>query len=238
MTREARAAKRGLPDTASWDYDAERNVAGWFDNERRYYARARVENSRVAGGKLLITARHEDLVGASDWGGQHDTSAGPITRGRAASTCGFFDVRAKLPCGAGTWPAIWTPGSQGRWPEDGEPDIMEQVRSDASRIFGTVHTLQSGGPGTGGAVQLADACTQFHSCQLTWTAQDIRFAVDGAEYYRYVKPNTGLANWPFDAPQYLLLKIAIGGDSGSTIDDSIFPVTMAIDYVRVHQAPP
>ena len=228
----------GLPDTARWDYDTERNAAGWFNNESQYYARGRLENSRVADGKLLITARKEDLVGASDWGGQHYTSARLITRGKDAWTYGFFEVRAKLPCGAGTWPAIWTLGSQGRWPDDGELDIMEQVGSDPSRIFGTVHTLQSGSAGTGGAVQVSDACSQFHNYQMTWTAQDIRLAVDGVEYYRYVKPNTGLATWPFDAPQYLLLNIAIGGDLGGTIDDAIFPVMMAIDYVRVYQASP
>jgi len=44
-------------------------------------------------------------------------------------------------------------------------------------------------------------------------------------------------NWPFDKPQYLLLNIAVGGSWGGNqgVDDSIFPATMEIDYVRVYQ---
>ena len=227
----------GLPDASHWDYDIERNLAGWYNNERQYYARSRLENARVANGKLLITARKEDLFGASDWGGQHYTSARLVTRGKAAWIYGFFEVRSKLPCGAGTWPAIWTLGTGGRWPDDGELDIMEQVGSNPSRVFGTVHTLQSGGSGTGAAIQVPDACTQFHNYQMIWTAQDIRFAVDGVEYYRYANPRAGIATWPFDAPQYLLLNIAIGGDLGGAIDDRIFPVTMEIEHVRIYQQP-
>ncbi len=228
-------ATDGLPDATHWDYDTERNAAGWYNNERQYYARARLENTRVTDGKLVITARKEDLVGTSDWGGQHYTSARLFTRGKAAWTYGFFEVRAKLPCGAGTWPAIWTLGTRGRWPDDGELDIMEQVGSNPSRVFGTVHTLQSGGAGTGAAIQVPDTCTQFHNYQMLWTAQDIRFAVDGVEYYRYTNPGSGAATWPFDAPQYLLLNIAIGGDLGGAIDDRIFPVVMEIDHVRIYQ---
>ncbi|GJI92327.1 glycoside hydrolase family 16 protein [Duganella hordei] len=43
------------------------------------------------------------------------------------------------------------------------------------------------------------------------------------------------ASWPFDNPQYLLLNLAIGSDMGGTVDNSIFPVQMEVDYVRVYQ---
>ena len=228
----------GLPDASRWDYDTDRNLAGWFNNERQYYARARAENSVVANGRLRITARLEELRSASDWGSQRYTSARLLTRGKAAWTYGFFEVRAKLPCGRGTWPALWTLGTGGVWPDDGEIDIMEQVGSNPSRVFGTVHTLQSGGPGTGAAVQVPDACTAFHNYQMHWTADAIAISVDGVEYYRYANPRSGKLTWPFDAPQYLLLNIAIGGNLGGSIDDSIFPVTMEIDHVRVYQLPP
>ena len=174
-------ASAGLPDTSRWDYDTDRNAAGWYNNERQYYARARLENASVADGKLVITARKEDLASASDWGGQHYTSARLVTRGKARWTYGFFEVRSKMPCGVGTWPAIWTLGSGGNWPDDGELDIMEQVGSNPSRVFGTAHTLQSSHVGTAGELRIADACTQFHNYQMTWTGQDIRFAVDGVE---------------------------------------------------------
>jgi beta-glucanase (GH16 family) len=226
----------GLPDATHWDYDTARNSVGWFNNERQYYARARPENAFVSNGRLHLTARLESLSSATDWGGQRYTSARLVTRGQADWTYGYFEVRAKLPCGRGTWPAIWTLGSRGVWPDDGEIDLMEQVGSDPSRIFGTVHTQESGSLGTGAAVQLPDGCTAFHNYQLNWTADAIAIGVDGVEYYRYANPRAGLSTWPFDAPQYLLLNIAIGGNLGGNIDDTVFPVTMEIDYVRVYQA--
>ncbi len=227
----------GLPDTTRWAYDTDRNRLGWYNNELQYYAAARTGNAVVSDGRLQITARLESLSSALDWGGQRYTSARLITRGKAAWTYGFFEVRAKLPCGRGTWPAIWTLGTGGVWPDDGEIDIMEQVGSSPSRVFGTVHTKQSGGPGTGAAVQVPDACTAFHDYQLHWTADEIAIGVDGVVYYRYANPRSGQVLWPFDKPQYLLLNIAIGGVLGGAVDDGTFPVTMEVEHVRVWQAP-
>ncbi len=223
----------GVPDATRWDFDTGRNREGWHNNERQYYSRARPENAVVSNGRLRITARLEALRSAPDWGGQRYTSARLLTRGKADWTYGFFEVRAKLPCGRGTWPAIWTLGSGGVWPDDGEVDIMEQVGSNPNRVFGTVHTKISGGTGTGAAVQIADACTAFHNDQLHWTADAISIGIDGVEHYRYVNPRAGASAWPFDAPQFLLLNLAIGGDLGGSVDDSIFPVVMEIDHVRV-----
>ena len=229
----------GLPDPAKWDYDIERNRLGWFNNELQYYSAARPANSSVADGRLRITARLESLSSAPDWGGQRYTSARLITRGKAAFTYGWFEIRAKLPCGVGTWPAIWTLGTSGVWPDDGELDIMEQVGSNPTRILGTVHTQLSGGTGTGGAVQVSDACSAFHDYQMLWTRNEIAMALDGVIFYRYANPGTGSpVTWPFNKPQYLLLNIAIGGTLGGPVNDSIFPVTMEIEHVRVWQAPP
>lgn len=225
----------GLPDATHWDYDTFRNAAGWFNNELQYYARERLENARVSGGRLVITARKESLNGLADWGGQAYSSARLITRGKAAWTHGFFEVRARLPCGTGTWPAIWMLGTGGTWPDDGEIDIMEQVGSNPTRVLGTLHALSSGGPGTGGATTVADACTAFHDYQLTWTADRIDIGVDGVNYYSMRNPQTGTAAWPFNAPQYLLLNIAIGGTLGGAVDDTIFPRSMEIEHVRVYQ---
>ena len=96
----------GLPDPARWAYDTERNRLGWYNSELQYDAAARNENSVGAGGRLRIIARRESLGAFADWGGQRYTSARLLTRGKAAWTYGFFQVRARLPCGRGTWPAI------------------------------------------------------------------------------------------------------------------------------------
>ena len=226
----------GLPDATRWAYDTDRNRLGWYNNELQYYSGPRLDNARVSGGRLLITARRESLSTAPDWGGQRYTSTRLITRGKAAWTYGFFEIRAKLPCGRGTWPAIWMLGTGGVWPDDGEIDIMEQVGSNASRVFGTVHTQGgSGGAGRGAATQVGDACTAFHDYQLHWTADEIAIGVDGVVYFRYPNPRSGRRFWPFDAPQYLLLNIAVGGVLGGAVDDGIFPVTMEIEHVRVWQ---
>ncbi len=226
----------GLPDAAKWEHDTVANRTGWFNNELQYYAANRPENARVEGGRLIITARKEDLSSAPDYGGQHYTSARLVTRGKAQWTHAFIEVRAKLPCGLGTWPAIWTLGSGGRWPDDGEIDIMEQVGSNPQRVFGTVHTRASGGMGTGADVRIADACEAFHNYQLTWTPERIVIGVDDTNYYQYLNPKNGPTTWPFDQPQYLLLNLAIGGTLGGRVDDGIFPVQMEVEYVRVWQA--
>jgi beta-glucanase (GH16 family) len=76
---------------------------------------------------------------------------------------------------------------------------------------------------------------------MLWTERDITFGIDGVNSLTYPRLDVGSAGaaraWPFDAPQFLLLNVAIGGDLGGPVDDSIFPVTMEVDYVRVYQGP-
>jgi beta-glucanase (GH16 family) len=229
----------GLPDSTKWNYDTFRNTQGWYNNELQYYSANRLANARVEKGLLIITARKEDLTTAADYGGQHYTSARLVTNNKASWTYGFYEIRAKLPCGLGTWPAIWTLGTAGRWPDDGELDIMEQTGANPTTIQANTHTLSSGGPGIDGRTTLTDACSAFHNYQMTWTADYVEFGVDGVNYFRFNNPKTGdKKSWPFDAPQYLLLNLAIGGAMGGTVDDSIFPVQMEVDYVRVYQSKP
>jgi len=225
----------GLPDASRWGYDTERNRLGWWNRELQYYGAARMQNSVVEDGRLRITARHESLSSLADWGGQRYSSARLITRGKAQWTYGFFEIRAKMPCGRGTWPAIWMLGSGGIWPDDGEIDIMEHRGSDPTRVLGTVHTPTTGSSGNGSITTVADACTAFHDYQMHWTPTEIAIGVDGVVYHRYANRGTGRRDWPFDAPQYMLLNIAIGGSLGGAVDDAIFPVTMEIDHVRVWQ---
>lgn len=226
----------GLPDPARWMWDTVRNAEGWYNNERQYYARDRPENAVVRDGRLVITARLEALRNARDWGGQAYTSARLLTRGRAEWTYGFFEVRARMPCGAGTWPAIWTLGSGGRWPDDGELDILEHMGRKPGQVSSAVHVRAAhDGQAVVGMRPLATACTQFHRYQMHWTPDGVTFGVDGFAHLRYPKMSSGRDAWPFDAPQFLILNLAIGGDLGGAVDDTIFPVSMEIDHVRVWQ---
>jgi beta-glucanase (GH16 family) len=229
-------ANSGLPDASHWQHDTGRNKAGWHNHELQYYSKDRLANAQVRDGKLIITARKEQMSAQADWGGQQYSSARLITAERREWTYGFFEIRAKLPCGKGTWPAIWMLGSQGAWPAGGELDIMEQVGSNPARVFSTVHTTSgSGDHGAGEAVQVADACLAFHNYQMDWTAQQVRFGIDGRTHLIYRNSGSGHDQWPFDLPQFLILNLAIGGDLGGTVDDEIFPVRMEVDYVRVYQ---
>jgi beta-glucanase (GH16 family) len=234
----------GLPDAKKWSYDTGRNAAGWYNHELQYYAAARAANSRVGDGMLVLTARREDLstLGLADWGGQKYSSARLVTRGKAAWTHGFIEVRAKLPCGRGTWPAIWMLSAppQGRWPEDGEIDIMEHVGFDPGVVHATAHTGAYNhvrGNQRTATHTLADACDEFHRYQLHWTPMRITIGIDDRNYYQYSNDGSGNAEWPFDSPQYLILNVAVGGDWGGQrgVDDSVYPVSMQIDYVRVYQ---
>ena len=196
-------------------------------------------------GRLLITARQERLSSAPDFGGQNYTSARLITRGLASWTYGYYEVRAKLPCGLGTWPAIWMLGTGGRWPVDGEIDIMEQRGTSAAakrEVLGTLHTQAynwSGGTlgvARGGATPLPNACTSFNNYHMTWDANRIAIGVNGANYFEFAKPaNADYAQWPFDAPQFMILNLAIGGDLGGAVDNTALPAVMEVEYVRVYQ---
>ncbi len=235
----------GLPNSRKWAYDTERNRAGWYNNELQYYANARLENSRVENGSLFITARNERLITASDYGNQNYTSARLITRGLASWTYGFWEIRAKLPCGLGTWPAIWLLGSGGRWPDDGEIDILEQKGFSAAekqQILGTVHTKaynwSSGtlGVAKGASTSLPNACTAFNNYQMRWDEDRIVIGVNGVEYFEFVNPkNDDVKQWPFNAPQYLILNLAMGGDLGGAVNTTQLPASMEVDYVRVYR---
>lgn len=228
----------GLPDPGRWAHDTGMNKSGWHNRELQYYSPARAENAELRDGRLVIQARKESMSQAADWGGQRYTSSRLLTKGRAEWTYGFVEVRAKLACGKGSWPAIWMLNSALDWPKGGELDILEFVGREPGRVFSTVHTAAAHGTGKGGGTPLADACTAFHNYQMHWTPREVRFAVDGRVHFVYTNAGTGKDQWPFDAPQFLILNIAVGGDLGGPVDDKAFPMRMEIDHVRVYQRPP
>jgi len=236
----------GLPDADRWSYDTMSNRSGWANNERQYYAGARRENSRIENGVLIIEARRERTRAFKDGGGQKYTSARLVTSGHRSWTYGFFEIRAKLPCGRGTWPAIWMLADAPviNWPAIGEIDIMEHVGFDPGVVHGTIHTKAYNHvihTARGDQVTIADACTAFHRYQLTWTPDRITIGADDRPYFKFAHEAAGGHDvWPFDAPQYLILNIAVGGDWGGLkgIDDAAFPQRMEVDYVRVYQLAP
>ncbi|WP_447724079.1 glycoside hydrolase family 16 protein [Sphingomonas koreensis] len=228
-------------DTGKWLFDTHRNKAGWYNNELQYYADGRPENVRVEGGALVIEVRREALRKAKDWGGQAYTSAKLVTRQRYGY--GFYEIRAKLPCGRGMWPAIWMLPTDGKWPDGGEIDIMEMVGWDANVIHATVHSsafYHVRGTQRGAQAKLPTACTQYHNYQLDWRPGSITIGIDGRGHMQ-VKDDQpgGAAAWPFTRSYELILNLAVGGDWGGQkgVDDAALPQRMQVDYVRYWAAP-
>jgi beta-glucanase (GH16 family) len=223
-----------LPDSTKWTYDVGGN--GWGNRELEYYTYARPENARLENGHLVIEARKESYNGSSY------TSARLLTKGKAQWTYGKFEIRAKLPSGRGTWPAIWllsaTPNMV--WPDDGELDIMEEVGFNPNVIYGTAHNkLYNGALGTqkGGNTTIPTAQDSFHVYSIEWTKNQVMWAVDSIPYFTYSDPGLGFSAWPYNADFFMILNIAIGGNWGGQqgVDDSIFPQQMLVDYVRIYQ---
>lgn len=230
-------------DLRKWQYDTAFNKKGWFNRERQYYSAGQARNLRVANGRLTIAARHEKLDPAkfADWGGQDYTSGRIFSKG-SGWTYGFYEVRAKLPCARGTWPAIWMlPVDMKKWPDDGEIDIMEQVGAEPNLIYSTLHTeLFNHVRKTQRSAQrlVPTSCSAFHVYQLDWRPESIIIGVDGHGILRVLNDQPGgKGAWPFNTRFKMILNLAIGGDwaAAKGIDDAAMPQRMEVDYVRVWQ---
>lgn len=225
----------GLPDDGKWGYDV--GGGGWGNGEAQFYTDHRAENARVEGGRLIIEARKEG------YGGMGYTSARLVSKNAGNWLYGRIEVRAKIPSGRGTWPAIWmlpTDWKYGGWPDSGEIDIMEHVGFDPGVIHGTVHTKAYNhilGTQKTATKTVADAMDTFHTYAVEWTAERVDVFVDSDRYFSFANEHTGSATWPFDQRFHLILNIAVGGSWGGVkgIDDGAFPQRMEIDYVRAFQ---
>jgi beta-glucanase (GH16 family) len=224
----------GSPDTSRWAYDIGGN--GWGNNELEYYTGSRPENARIQNGNLVIEARKENF------GGRNYTSARLLTKNKAQWTYGRFEIRARIPKGRGTWPAIWLLSASNplHWPDDGELDIMEEVGFSPNLIYGTAHNkLYNGANGKqkGDVKFVADAQDSFHVYSLEWTYGQVTWSIDNTPFFTYYDPGLGADGWPYNKDFFLILNIAVGGNWGGAqgVDDGIFPQTMLVDYVRVYQ---
>jgi beta-glucanase (GH16 family) len=216
----------GAPNPAKWNYDL--GAGGWGNNELEYYTN-RADNAIVSGGTLKITAKKEF------YSGSNYTSARLVTNGKYSFKYGRMEVRAKLPTGAGLWPAIWTLGADyatNPWPACGEMDVMEEKGNDPNRIYGTLHyPNHSGANGDGATTVVTGATTDFHIYSLDWTPQTIKIAVDGVVFKTVVNNST----IPFNHDFFIILNLAVGGGFAGAVDPNFISSAMEVDYVRVYQ---
>ena len=225
---------KGLPDPSKWNYDVGGN--GWGNGELQYYTSKKTGNARVENGVLIIETRKEPIEKNAY------SSARLVTKGKGDWTYGRIDVKAKIPKGTGTWPAIWMLGSTTplKWPDDGEIDIMEHVGYDQGVIHASTHTKKyyhSIGTQKTATINIPDCSEAFHVYSLDWDAETITILIDNKPYFTFTNEHSGNDAWPFNKPFHLLLNIAVGGGWGGQkgVDDTIFPKRMEIDYVRVYQ---
>jgi len=229
----------GLPDSTKWSYDV--GGHGWGNHELEFYTDKRKGNARVENGKLIIEARKESFEEMKY------TSARLVTKGKGDLMAigwqyGKIEVKAKLPKGLGTWPAIWMLASTTplKWPDDGELDIMEHVGFNQGVIHGTVHCKKYNhtiGTQKSATIPVPDCSEAYHVYGIEWNADSLQISVDGKAYFHFANEHSGYAAWPFDNKMHLLLNIAVGGDWGGQkgVDENIWPQKMEIDYVRVYQ---
>ena len=226
---------------------------GWANGEIQHYTNSS-ENSFVADDNLHIVAKRKTII---QNGVSRDFTSARLNS-KFAFTYGRVDVKAKLPEGDGTFPAIWTLGknisetgaywqTQGfgttPWPDCGEIDIMEHGLHATNTVSSALHTRSSfGGTVNTKTKPLTDVANTYHVFSMNWSPNQITFLVDGQVHYTYKKPanftdvnSDGINDgWPFDAPQFLLINFAMGGIAGA-VSPSFTESSLLVDYVRIYQ---
>lgn len=222
-------------DITSWNQEIGNGVGGWGNNELQYYTNSS-KNTFVSDGNLVIEARKESIDGFQY------TSGRMTTKAKREFAFGRIDIRAKLPKGKGIWPALWMLGSNIStigWPSCGEIDIMELIGSIPNETNGTLHWKGVAGheyKGDSSRLPSGDFSQQFHVFSLVWEQNSIAWLLDDVEFYRMTSNDFGNAVYPFNAPQFFIFNVAVGGNWPCFPDDNTqFPQRMFVDYVRVFQ---
>lgn len=222
---------------------------GWANGEQQHHTTRR-DNSFVSDGTLKIVAKRESFT----YNGTKKSYTSARLNSKFDMQYGRIDVRAKLPSKGGTWPAIWTLGTNVNelgnyhgdsdgdvgWPRCGEIDILEQRGNQKENVLGTFHWGATSPPydyGSHGETKsisqlgISSVTSHFHLYSLVWTASSLKIYVDN----KFLASLSNNGTVPFDNPHYLILNIAMGGDLGGTIPSSFDQDVMEIDYVRFYQ---
>lgn len=241
-------------DMGKWGF--EKNCWGGGNNEQQCYT-DRAENAYIENGILNIVAKREDFTGSdSPEGDSPSTKTLPYTSARlrtkniAEWSFGRFEIRAKLPYGQGTWPAIWmlpTNSPYGTWASSGEIDIMEAVNlkvvtnggEPEAHVHGTLHFGRNwpGNKNSGADYLLpnnANPADDFHTYAVEWEEGEIRWYVDDVHfatqretgwYGQYMQDGV-LKDAPVGAPFdrhskfHMLLNVAVGGNWAGNVNNT------------------
>lgn len=238
----------GAVNAIKWHHQTQLpNGNSWYNGEEQHYTNL-ITNSFVSDGKLTIKAIKEPYTNQGVT--KQYTSA--RLNSKFAFKYGRVDIRVKIPTNQGTWPALWLLGKNvnepggfwqpqfgnTNWPACGEIDIMEHGITPSqpqNYIQSAIHTPSSfGNTVNHGGTIASNLGNDFHVYSMNWSPFQITFLLDGVPFYTYNPAVKNASTWPFDAEQYLLLNIAMGGVAGN-IPASFMQASMEIDYVRVYQ---
>jgi beta-glucanase (GH16 family) len=221
----------GSRPSAQWRFDI--GGGGWGNDELQVYTDDPANVSLDGDGHLAITARGDFAGGI--------TSARITTKGTMDFTSGRAEARIALPGGAGLHPAFWLLGSdidRVGWPASGEIDVIETL-NHATEYHTGVHAPRSGTP-RGQQVSAAGPAGvplagEFHTYWVERTPDRIVTGIDNRTLLIVVPTDLAPdATWVFDAPFFLLLNLAVGGNWPGPPDASTpNPSTMLVDWVRV-----
>ncbi|MCM1189709.1 MAG: glycoside hydrolase family 16 protein [bacterium] len=229
----------GAPDPGKWGYDLGNHQ--WANRELQAYT-DRPGNVFVKDGKLVIRALKEQD------GERAYTSARLTTYGKQSWQYGYFEIRAKLPGGRGSWPAFWFLADsirQGtRWPLCGEIDMMEHTVVHKDVLVYSLHSAKHNHTRRdtvqySTSVPQRGVCEEFHVYGMEWTPDYVEYFFDDVSVCKYRRTDDAEDQteqaWPYDQPFYMILNIAVGGFMGGDVADGDLPYTMEVDYVRVYQ---
>ena len=233
----------GMIDTSKWFHQTLLpNGSSWFNGEVQHYTNRNV-NSNQSKGNMHIVAKKENFT---DQGVAKDYTSARLNS-KFAFKYGKVDIMAKMPTGAGTWPALWMLGKNitergaywqtkgfgtTGWPACGEIDIIEHWGSNQNWVQSAIHTPSSHGATVNrGGITIPTASTDFHLYTVEWSPQKIVFLVDSSIIYIYEPSSKTPSTWPFDDEQYIILNVALE----ASIDPSFTESAMEIDYVRVYE---
>ncbi|NEX62718.1 glycoside hydrolase family 16 protein [Noviherbaspirillum galbum] len=153
-------------------------------------------------------------------------------------TYGYFEMEARLPTGAGCWPAFWLLNSDAP-PGEPEIDIMEAYSGDKTGYWADarrrpirygVSYYQNGngqpGPHATHAHHAGDLSSDFHKYGLKWEPDKLSFYFDGKLIHA--------ASVRMNKRMYVLLNMQYGSASGPV--DSTTPLgpknAFEVKYVR------
>lgn len=211
-------------------------LCGFGNNEAQFYTANSIE---IINGVLNLHAKQAQ-------GNTAFTAAKITTKNKIDWKSGYLEVRAKLPQGKGTWPAIWLlpTTQQMSWPLDGEIDVMEHVGYNPGWVYGTIHTKAYNhikGTQKSDSILVSNFNTDFNNYGLLWTDSTLEWYVNEQLYNKIDRASTDKKpEWPFTNDFHLILNFAVGGNWGGRygIDSTAFPQSFQIDYVRLFKNKP